>query len=125
MTIIRQADARRTETPNAVMTTLASPSLGGAEHSLWRVDMAPGQSGPAHRFDCQQVWTALRGRATIDLDGETVSLAEGDTVVLAADAPRRIHADGAVGFAAMVAGDPRGRAVMPDGTDRGTPAWIG
>ncbi len=45
MTVIRRGQGRRTETPNAVMTTLASPTLGGAEHSLRRVDMAPGASG--------------------------------------------------------------------------------
>lgn len=28
-TVIRAADARRTETTNATMTTLASPTLGG------------------------------------------------------------------------------------------------
>ena len=42
MPVIRHADSRRTETPTAVMTTLASPSQGGAGQAVWRVDMRPG-----------------------------------------------------------------------------------
>ena len=51
MSVIRCGEARRTETPNAVMTTLASPTLGGARQALWRVDMTGGQAGPLHAFD--------------------------------------------------------------------------
>jgi quercetin dioxygenase-like cupin family protein len=124
MPLIPQSQARRTETPNAVMTTLASPTQGGAEHSVWRVEMAPGASGPAHAFDAQQVWTAVAGAATVELDGEALALAAGDTLVLPPRAPRRIIAHRASGFTAIVAGGPGGRATLTDGTDRGVPAWI-
>ena len=63
MPVIRHADSRRTETPNAVMTTLASPSQGGAGQAVWRVDMRPGQAGPRHVIDTEQVWTVLAGCA--------------------------------------------------------------
>ena len=32
---------------------------------VWRVDMRPGQAGPAHGFDVEQVWTVLDGGATL------------------------------------------------------------
>ena len=36
--VVRAADTRRTETPNATMTTLASPTLGASGGlSLWQV----------------------------------------------------------------------------------------
>lgn len=124
MTVIRHDQARRTETPNAVMTTLASPTLGGAARSLWRVDMGPGVAGPAHRFDVEQIWTALDGAATIALDAATHRLAPGDTIVIAAGAPRQVSADPRVGFSAIVTAPPGARAMMLDGTDRGVPAWI-
>jgi quercetin dioxygenase-like cupin family protein len=124
MTIIRNADSRRTETPNAVMTTLASPTLGGARQSLWRVEMRPGQAGPRHRFDSEQTWTAIDGVAELELGDERATLRAGDTALLPADVERRIVADPAAGFAAIVAGDPTGHALLPDGTDRGVPAWI-
>ena len=124
MSVVHSAQARRTETPNAVMTTLASPTLGGAERSLWRVDMNPGTAGPVHRFDVEQIWTALRGRATIELDGETHALLPGDTIVIAPDVRRQVLADAAEGFSAIVTAARDARASMLDGTDRGVPAWI-
>jgi quercetin dioxygenase-like cupin family protein len=102
MPVIRAAESRRTETPNAVMTTLASPTQGGSRHAVWRVDMAPGAVGPVHAFDADQIWTVLGGGARIDLDGETVTVGSGDTVIMPADARRQVFADTDDGFAAIV-----------------------
>ncbi len=125
MPVVSQADVRRTETPNAVMHTLASPTLGASRSlAVWRVEMAPGAQGPAHRFDVEQVWTAVAGAATFDLEDGARRIRTGDTVVLPAGVPRRVMADAADGFAALVAGRSGGRALLPDGTDRGVPAWI-
>jgi quercetin dioxygenase-like cupin family protein len=124
MSVIRSAEARRTETPNAVMTTLASPTQGDAALAVWRVDMEPGQAGPAHAFDAEQVWTVVAGGATVDLDGGPKRVTVGDTVVIPAAAPRRVVADTQAGLAAIVAARPGARARMLDGTDRGVPAWI-
>ena len=123
MPYISHAETRRTETPNAVMTTLASPTQGGAGQAVWRVDMRAGAAGPPHAFDTEQVWTVLEGGATIELGGETVALAPGDTVVLPADVPRQVFADAGKGFAAIVAAPAGGCASTPDGT-RVVPAWI-
>ena len=44
--LVRAGQARRTETPNALMTTLASPSQGPtAGLSMWWVEMRAGQQG--------------------------------------------------------------------------------
>ena len=125
MTLIPASKARRTETPNAVMTTLASPTLGAAGRSLWRVQMGPAQAGPEHVFDVGQIWTATAGRATVELDGERIELAEGDTVVISPNVTRRIVAgDRDPGFSAIVTAAAGARASLPDGTDSGVPAWI-
>jgi quercetin dioxygenase-like cupin family protein len=135
MPVIRHADSRRTETPNAVMTTLASPAQGGAGHSVWRVDMRPGQAGPLHAIDAEQVWTVLDGGATVELDGHSHAVGPGDTLVMPADTPRRVSADPAAGFAAIVVAHPGMRAytleasrvsptcAAPEG-DKLVPAWI-
>jgi quercetin dioxygenase-like cupin family protein len=102
MPVIRHADSRRTETPNAVMTTLASPTQGGSQHAVWRVDMAPGAFGPEHAFDTDQVWTVLNGRARITVAEETTTVAPGDTVIMPADAQRQVFADADQGFTAIV-----------------------
>ena len=133
MTVIRRADCRRTETPNAVMTTLASPGQGGAGYAVWRVEMRPGQAGPLHVVDTEQVWTALDGGAAVALAGDTVALAPGDTVIIAPGEPRQVRADPAAGFAAIVVAPPGTRAWALDSPGPGaqaapgaspvTPAW--
>ena len=125
MSVIHRADQRRTETPNAVMTTLASPTVGGAGRSLWRVEMLPGAQGPEHSFDVEQVWTVLEGgcrRRVRRLSGPRRESAT--RWCWPAGRTRQITADAEAGLVAMVTSPPDGRAAMADGTDRGVPAWI-
>ena len=89
-TPIRAAHARRTETPNAFMTTLASPSQGPTEHlSMWLVDMRAGQQGPPHVYDAEQIWHLLEGNVDIAVDGDHVALSPGDTLILPAGTVRQ------------------------------------
>jgi quercetin dioxygenase-like cupin family protein len=135
MPVIRSAETRRTETPNAVMTTLASPTQGGAGQAVWRVDMRPGQAGPLHAIDTEQVWTVLDGGATVELDGQALTVGPGDTLILPADAPRRVSADPAAGFAVIAVAPAGTRAYTLDATsvapgcavadgDKLVPAWV-
>lgn len=124
MTIITRNDSRRVETPNAVMTTVASPTLGGSELSMWSVEMAAGARGPRHVLDREQVWWLHEGRAEVEIgDDEQLVLTPGDTVVLAAGAVRRVTAATDVRFVVCGRGD---AVVSVDGEsgDRGTPPWI-
>ncbi|MEU7937086.1 cupin domain-containing protein [Microbispora bryophytorum] len=137
MPVIRSADSRRSTTPNGVVTTLASPTQGGATQAVWRVDMPAGNNGPHHASDGEQVWTFLTGGATVELGGETVAVEAGDTVVMPADVSRRVQADAEAGFSAIVAA-PAGCEVYnpggitaadacdlaPKGTDRLVPPWV-
>ncbi|MGW7446690.1 cupin domain-containing protein [Kitasatospora sp. NPDC054795] len=112
MPVIRRTDARRTATPNAVMTTCASPTQGSAALAVWQVDMAAGTKGPLHAMDTEQVWTLLTGTAWVDLAGEVLTLAAGDTAVLPADTARRIATT--EGFTAVVASPSPAHAYNPD-----------
>lgn len=123
MSVLRPTDYRSSETPNAVMTTLASPSQGSSGLSLWRVAMKAGAQGPLHVFDSEQIWTAETGAASVELDGTTVELGTGETVVLPAGVARRISA--ADDFTAVVAGHGAAKVtVVGEEADRGTPPWI-
>ena len=124
MPVIRCGEGRRTDTPNAVMTTLASPTLGGARQALWRVDMTGGQAGPLHAFDVEQVWTVLGGGASVQLDGAIITIGAGDTIVLPAWAPRRITADPAAGLSAIATAAAGALASAPDRADSIVPPWI-
>ncbi|MFF2116275.1 cupin domain-containing protein [Kitasatospora sp. NPDC058184] len=112
MPVIRRTDARRTETPNAVMTTYASPTQGATSLAVWHVDMTAGARGPLHAMDTEQVWTLLTGTARVDLAGETFTLAAGDTAALPADTVRQIATD--TGFTAVVASPSPAHAYNPD-----------
>jgi quercetin dioxygenase-like cupin family protein len=124
MPVIRHADSRCTTTPNGVMTTHASPTQGGSTLAVWRVKMAAGAAGPQHSFDTDQVWTALDGAATVELDGETLTVLPGDTVVMPVGAQRQVFADASAGFAAVVAAPAGARASVPGGGEPVLPAWI-
>jgi quercetin dioxygenase-like cupin family protein len=117
------------------MTTLASPSQGGAGQAVWRVDMRPGQAGPRHAIDAEQVWTVLAGGATVELDGQVLTVGPGDTLVMPADTPRRLTADPAAGFTAIAVAPAGTRAYTLDGTtvapgsatpdgEKLIPAWV-
>ncbi|MER6303584.1 cupin domain-containing protein [Kitasatospora sp. NPDC001539] len=112
MPVIRSTDARRTQTPNAVMTTCASPTQGSTSLAVWRVEMGAGRQGPLHAMDAEQVWTVLVGTAAVDLDGEPLTVAAGDTLVLPVGLPRRISTT--EGFTALVASTSPSHAYNPD-----------
>ena len=113
---------RRTETPNAVMTTVASPTVGATTAlAVWRVRMEPGQAGPEHAFDSEQVWTVVAGTARFAVEGVESRLVAGETIVLPAGVTRRIRADGE--FEALVAGC-AGARVSAAGHDGTIPPWV-
>lgn len=124
ITTVRAGENRHSETPNATMTTLASPTLGPTSgSSMWQVDMTAGAQGPRHVFDSEQLWTVIEGEVSVAVGGETSQLAAGDTMVLPAGMERQISARTAVRL--LVCG--RGDAIMwVPGEDkpRGTPPWI-
>ncbi len=121
---IRADASRRTETPNATMTTFASPTLGEtAGLSMWQVEMAAGAQGPGHVFDSEQVWTVLEGELAVAVAGENQTLRVGDTVVLPAGAERQLSARTDVRLLVCGHGDAIVRVPGED-APRGTPPWI-
>lgn len=123
MSVIRSTDARRTETPNAVMTTYASPTQGGTGLALWRVEMQAARSGPRHSMDTEQVWTFLTGTAVVDLDGEELVLGRQATPSSCpCGLPRVMRSED--GFTAVVAAPAPSMAVNLDTGDRVAPPWI-
>jgi quercetin dioxygenase-like cupin family protein len=122
--VVRAQSMRQTETPNAVMTTLASPTQGPADQlSLWRVTMEAGQQGPRHVFDGEQIWHVLTGDVDFGVGDETVHLRAGDAVVLPRGIERQITA---VTATEVITCGPSATLVTVVGEDlpRGTPPWI-
>ena len=122
--LVKRTDARTTSTPNATMTTLASPTLGATSgRSLWLVEMTADATGPMHVFDTEQIWTVIDGRVTIEIDDVARPLDAGHTLVIPAEARRQVHATTACRM--LVTGDANATASVPGESEpRGTPAWI-
>lgn len=121
---VRAGDNRRTETPNATMTTLASPTLGPtAGLSMWQVEMAAGARGPRHVFDSEQLWTVLEGELSVAVENQSCDLSARDTIVLPAGVERQIFARTAVRLLVCGRGDAVAQVPGED-TSRGTPPWI-
>jgi quercetin dioxygenase-like cupin family protein len=115
---------RRTETPNAAMTTLASPTQGPTGGlSVWRVEMRAGQQGPLHVFDSEQVWHVLAGQVDVAVGGETSHLSPGDVVIIPAQAERQVTAVAAAEILVCGYGNAV-TSVVGEDAPRGTPAWI-
>jgi quercetin dioxygenase-like cupin family protein len=122
MPVVQVADTRKTETPAGVMTTLASPSLGGASTAVWRVEMRPGVAGPVHAINVEQVWTVVAGGVDVVVGDDTLTARAGDTLILPADATRQVTA-GPDGFTGIVAAPADAHAITADGTEV-IPPWI-
>lgn len=97
--------------------------------------MRPGQAGPLHAIDTEQIWTVLDGSATVALDGREHVIAGGDTMVIPAGAPRQVAASPFEGFAAIVVASAGLRVCPLGGTtvaaacavadgDKVIPAWV-
>ncbi|MDG4826440.1 cupin [Asanoa sp. WMMD1127] len=122
MNVIRHDQTRRAETPAGVMTTLASPTLGGATRPVWRVEMPAGSAGPVHTIDTEQIWTVLSGGAAVRLGAaDPVGIATGDTLILAPDVERQLTADATKGLTAIVTSAANSTATA--GVNRVRPPW--
>ncbi|MFB9474456.1 cupin domain-containing protein [Nonomuraea salmonea] len=137
MGVVTASEARRVETPNGVMTTLASPTQGQAGAAVWRVEARPGMVGPVHAFDAELVWTWLDGAAVVTLGGERHEVGAGDTMVLPPDVSRQMVADAERGFVSIVTAPAGAKVYNPDGksepdacdlapkdTERLVPPWV-
>jgi quercetin dioxygenase-like cupin family protein len=134
--LIRGAEARRTQVPSGLVTTLASPAQGRAGLAVWRMDITPGAAGPVHAYDTEQVWTVISGAATVELDGGAITVAPGDTLVIPAGAARQMIADPQAGVSAISVTPAGTRAYSPAGPiqvdphcalpegDKLVPAWV-
>ena len=82
MTVIPAPSAPTHELGGARFTSLATPSRGSSDTSVWLVDIAPGTAGAPHRLTREEVFVVLSGRAEVHL-GDEVSCAEaGDAIVV-------------------------------------------
>lgn len=121
--VVHANETRRTETANAVMTTLASPTLSNTrDFSVWQVDLGAGARGPVHVMDSEQVWTMLAGDASCVVEEVHYDLTEGDTIRITGGVTRQFVAKTATVF--LVCGRSDAQASTPTSEHPVTPPWI-
>lgn len=121
---VSAASARISTTPNATMTTLASPTLSGSTFaSIWQTSMIAGAKGPLHSFDSEQIVVVLEGRIEILLDGTSITMEKGSALTVAGDTLRQIAAVSDCRFLFTGAFDAC-VSVPGESAPRSTPEWI-
>lgn len=81
-------------------TSLATPSRGSSETSVWQVEVAPGSERVPHSVTREEVFVVLDGVAGAEIDGVAGEARAGDAIVVppgvpfaltnAGDAPLRL-----------------------------------
>lgn len=120
MLVITPDLARTTTTPNAVLTSLATPTLGGGTLSGWRVRMEAGAAGPVHTMDAEQLWVVTSGSLTVATADRTETVTAGSALVLPPGVERRVHAGGE-GVEALVTMPAGGQVSTPGEAPRPLP----
>ena len=122
MAVLHAPDAPIHELPGARFTTLASPSRGSAETSVWRLELLPEADPVPHRVTREEIFVALEGEAVALLDGAEHRVRAGDSLVLPAGVEFSLRAEGQGPFAALVCLPVGGQAALAGG-EPFTPPW--
>jgi quercetin dioxygenase-like cupin family protein len=101
MPIYSPADAESFEVHGSRFDSFVCTGRGASTLCAWRLNVAPGQPGVAHRPSHEEVFLVLSGDLSITLDGETATVSSGDVVHV-----------------------PAGSEVTVDGGPAGASAWV-
>lgn len=83
MSIIVRPAAPTHDLGHAHFTSLATPSRGSSQTSVWEVELMPGAPATPHSLTHEEVFVVLEGTATVVLDGVRGEAHTGDAIVVA------------------------------------------
>lgn len=107
----------------ARFTSLATPTRGSTDTSVWLVEIDPGGPVHPHRLTKQEVFVVLSGRADVRLDGERQLAQAGDAIVVSAGVSFALSAIGDEPLRAMCCLPVGGQARLLAGGEAFTPPW--
>src|SRR6188472_3679664 len=103
-------------------TSLATPSTGCTETSVWHVEIEPGTPATPHSLTREEVFVVLAGTAAVVLDGASSAAHVGDAIVVPAGVPFAVSNCGADNLR-MVCCLPVGGQARMDDAEPFTPPW--
>jgi quercetin dioxygenase-like cupin family protein len=121
MTVITRPDRPTHEAEGVQFTTLATPSRGTSETSIWQVELAPGTPGFPHQVTREELFHVLHGRLTVTIEGERHEATPGDTVAVPPDTTFELTNESGEPMRALVCFPVGGHARTGEGTF--TPPW--
>jgi len=122
MSVIHAPAAPTHQLGGTRFTSLATPSLGSTDTSVWQVEIAPGTPATPHRLTREEVFVILEGSAQVRIDGRPATAKPGDVVVVPAGVDFEIGAAGAEELRALCCLPVGGQAQLADG-EPFTPPW--
>jgi mannose-6-phosphate isomerase-like protein (cupin superfamily) len=100
----------------ARFTSLATPTRGSFDTSVWRVEIAPGHPATPHQLTREEVFIVLAGRARVRLGDEIREAGVGDIIVVPRDTLFEIEVAGDEPVHALCCMPVGGEARLADGT---------
>ena len=85
MPVLRAPRNHTHELPHARFYSLATPSRGSRETSVWRVQLTRGLETAAHTLTREEIFVVLSGSARVVLGGEASVAEAGDVIVVPAN----------------------------------------
>jgi mannose-6-phosphate isomerase-like protein (cupin superfamily) len=110
------------ELRGARFTSLATPSRGSTDTSVWSVEIDPGAPGTPHQLTREEVFVVLDGRADVRIGDEVSTAAPGDAIVVPAGVPFALAAAGEQPLRALCVLPVGGQAHLADGVPF-VPPW--
>jgi len=82
MAVIKRADGPTHVMEGTRFTSLATPSRGSADTSVWQVEIDPGTPARTHRLTREEVFVVVDGTARVAIAGEASTAETGDAIVV-------------------------------------------
>lgn len=114
MAVIPAPSSPTHELGGARFTSLATPSRGSVETSVWQVEIPPGTPATPHSLTREEVFVVLSGRADVRIGDETGQAGPGDAIVVPAGTTFELTTASAEPLRALCCLPVGGRGVLPD-----------
>jgi mannose-6-phosphate isomerase-like protein (cupin superfamily) len=106
----------------ARFTSLASPSRGATDTSVWKVEILPGTPATPHSLTREEVFVVLEGTAAVRIAGDAGQAAAGDAIVVPPGVEFEVANAGPGPLRLVCCLPVGGQARLADGTTF-TPPW--
>jgi quercetin dioxygenase-like cupin family protein len=122
MPVLSAPPAPTHELPGARFTSLATPSRGSTDTSVWRVEIDPGTPATPHQVTREEVFVVLEGIARVRLGGTDDVAGPGGSIIVPPGVPFELVAAGDAPLRALCVLPVGGQAQLPGG-EPFTPPW--